>query len=281
MRRILYLILFTGFSFTIAAQTPIESISVSFLDSDSKIVLVAAHRAAHQKYPENSLPAIEEAIRLGVDIVELDVKVTRDGIPVLMHDRTIDRTTNGRGKPSDYTLQELRNFKLLHEGEVTEEDIPTFEEALKYTKGKVLIDIDIKTDRLDPIIEVIQRLGAVNQVFWFDSDYEALEHVRAADKDFMLMPRAYSLEMADSAIARFQPEVIHIDFSFYTEEVVRLIKSNGARIWINALGTPDLAFGTEKEGEALDNLLKNGANIIQTDQPQLLLIALRKRGIHP
>jgi glycerophosphoryl diester phosphodiesterase len=120
-----------------------------------------------------------------------------------------------------------------------------------------------------------------DQVFWFDNDYEALEYVRSADGNFMLMPRAYSYEMADSAIARFHPEAVHIDFSFYSAYVANLIKSNKARIWINALGTYDPLLGTAKEDEALDKLLEYGANIIQTDQPELLLKALRKRGLHP
>jgi glycerophosphoryl diester phosphodiesterase len=243
--------------------------------------MVAAHRAAHLEFPENSLPAIQEAIHIGVDIVELDVKVTKDGIPILMHDGTINRTTTGKGKPSDFTLEELRQFRLIHQGETTDEVIPTFEEALMLVKSKVLVDIDIKTDQLDPIIDVIKKLECEDQVFWFDNDYEALEHVRNADHHFMLMPRAYSIEMADSAIVRFQPEVVHIDFSFYTEDVTALIKDGDARIWINALNAYDPAFGTEKEDEALEKILKFGANIIQTDQPELLLNLLRKKGLHP
>jgi len=85
----------------------VDEIRTHFLDADSKVVLVASHRAAHIIYPENSILSIKEAIRLGVDIVELDVKVTKDGVPVLMHDGTIDRTTTGSGKPSDYTYEEL------------------------------------------------------------------------------------------------------------------------------------------------------------------------------
>jgi glycerophosphoryl diester phosphodiesterase len=281
MRSILSILFFTGIAFIGFAQTPVDAIRDRFLDADSEIVMVAAHRAAHLEFPENSLPAIQEAIHIGVDIVELDVKVTKDGIPILMHDGTINRTTTGTGKPSDFTLEELRQFRLIHQGETTDEVIPTFEEALMLVKHKVLVDIDIKTDQLDPIIDVIKKLECEDQVFWFDNDYEALEHVRNADHHFMLMPRAYSIEMADSAIVRFQPEVVHIDFSFYTEDVTALIKDGDARIWINALNAYDPAFGTEKEDEALEKILKFGANIIQTDQPELLLNLLRKKGLHP
>lgn len=262
-------------------QAQVDEIRKHFLDANSKVVLVAAHRAAHNNFPENSIPSIKEAIRLGVDIVELDVKVSKDGIPVLMHDGTIDRTTTGSGKPSDYTHEELMHFKLIHEGDTTEEKIPTFDEALRLIKGKIMVDIDLKTDQLDPIIADIKKNECEDHVFFFDNDYEALQYVKDVDKHFYLMPRAYSYEMADSAIVRFKPEVVHIDFKFYNKEVVQLIKSNNARVWINALGLPDMVFGTENEDKAIDRILEYGANIIQTDQPELLLKALKKRKLHP
>ncbi len=279
-RFVFLLVFLSGWNVSFAQRT-VEEIRADFLDSGSKTVLVAAHRAAHLDYPENSLPAIQEAIDIGVDIIELDVKVTKDGIPVLMHDGTIDRTTTGSGKPSDYTYGELREFRLIHKKDTTDQIIPTFEEALKIVKGHTLIDIDIKTDRLDPIIEVIKKMECEDHVFWFDNDYEALEYVRSIDPDFMLMPRAYSYEMADSAIHRFQPEVVHIDFSFYNQEVVDLLKANKSRVWINALGIPDLAIANKRENDAVDRLIEFGANIIQTDQPELLLRALKVRNLHP
>ena len=262
-------------------QTQLSQIWNHFLDSESNIVLVAAHRAAHGQYPENSIPAIEKAIELGVDIVELDVKITKDGIPVLMHDRTIDRTTNGTGKPSDYSYAELKKFRLVNDGQITDYYIPTFDEALKLVKNSIMVDIDLKTNQLDPIISVINDNECKEQVFFFDNDYGALEYIRKVDSDFYLMPRAYSYQMADSAISRFSPQVVHIDFSFYNAEVVSLIKSNNARVWINALGEIDTMLGNNRENEALDKVLEFGANIIQTDEPELLLKALRERKRHP
>ncbi len=253
---------------------------MSLLNPNSSEVLVAAHRAAHSEVPENSIPAIIRAIELGVDIVELDVKVTKDGIPVLMHDRTIDRTTTGSGLPSDFTLKELKSLVLLHNGETTYERIPSLSEALEVTKGRIWIDIDLKTDQLDPIMDVIKAYGCEDQVFYFDSDYDALHYIERRDAASFIMPRAYSLEMADSAVAVFDPEIVHIDFSFYDGEVVNLIKRNNSRVWINALGEPDRALGTSNEEKIVDRLLEFGANVIQTDEPEALLQALRRRGLH-
>lgn len=281
MKRFFSVILFLGYTSISIAQHAVEMIQKEFLDASSSVVLVAAHRAAHQNYPENSLPAIQKAIDLGVDIVELDVKVTKDGVAVLMHDRTIDRTTTGKGEPSEYTLEELQKFKLLHDGKPTNLHVPTFDAALKLTKNKVMVDIDIKTDKLDPILDAIKANECDDQVFFFDDDYYSLQYVRSVDKGIMLMPRAYSYAMADSAIVMFSPQVVHIDFSFYDPEVSHLIKSNNARIWINALGKIDREIGTPNEDEAMDEILKYGANVIQTDKPELLKKALQKRNLHP
>ncbi|WP_428656380.1 glycerophosphodiester phosphodiesterase family protein [Runella sp.] len=258
----------------------VADIKKDFLTTNSKTVLVASHRATHNVFPENSIPAVQEAIRLGVDIIEIDVKVTTDRVPVLMHDGKIDRTTNGKGNPEDMTLEQVRSYNLMVRGEKTNEKIPTLEEVLRLAKGRILVDLDLKTDKLGPIIEVVKKTKTEDIVFYFDSDYDALKFVDKVDKKYMLMPRAHSKAMADSAITLFKPEVVHIDFSFYTPEVVNLIKKRGARVWINALGSIDGLLRTGKQSEALDQLLKNGANVIQTDEPELLLKLLKERGLH-
>jgi glycerophosphoryl diester phosphodiesterase len=242
--------------------------------------MVAAHRAAHDIVPENSLPAIQRAIDLGVDIIELDVQVSRDGVPMLMHDRTIDRTTTGSGKVKDLTFDQLRTLRLIHRGDTTEQLIPTFEEAILLCKNKVLIDVDLKTDQLDPILSVAQKTKAEDQLIFFDSDYAALQYIASRNSALALMPRAYSYQMADSAITIFKPEIIHIDFSFYDQKTIRLIKENKARTWINALGGIDREIGTAGTQAALDSILRHGANVIQTDKPGELVELLRKRGLH-
>ena len=258
----------------------IELILEKFHDAHSDYVMVAAHRASHKDHPENSISAIKHAIELGVDIVELDVKTTADGIPVLMHDGTIDRTSNGSGKVEDYTLSELLTFRLkLPDGTVTDETIPTFEEALKVIHGNIMVDIDLKTDNVEPIVETVKRTGTNAHVFYFDNDYDLLNVILELDERSMLMPRAYSYEMADSALHLFSPRVVHIDPSFYTPEVTELIRNGNARIWINALGIPDAMIRKGDVDEAMNRLLQYNANIIQTDEPELLIKYLDSVGL--
>jgi glycerophosphoryl diester phosphodiesterase len=248
-------------------------------DTNSDYVMVAAHRAGHNGHPENSLSAWQHAIETGVDIIETDVKVTKDSVVVLMHDGKINRTTNGTGNPENYTLAELKKFRLkMPDGTVTEETIPTFEDALKLAKGKILIDIDIKTSHLKPVVDLVRKLNCQSQVIYFDNDYNALKKVLSMEPVTMLMPRAYSYQMADSALKIFSAKVVHIDESFYSRELTDLIRSKKSRVWINALGEPDDKIRAGKIEEAVNELLKYRANIIQTDEPEKLIPYLKSIG---
>ena len=267
--------------FVTQAQPSADAIRRTFLNSGSGTVMVAAHRAVHHVYPENSLQAIQESIKIGVDIIEIDVKVSKDGVPFLMHDHKIDRTTTGKGVAEEFTWEELQQFFIVDKGKKTKLKIPALRDALEIAYGKIMIDLDLKTENINEVIKVVNKTNSKDFVVFFDSDYKILSGVQLADKDFMIMPRAHSIQEADSAINLFDPPVVHVDFSFYTDECVETIQSSSARVWINALGDPDKDLREGKEKRALKNLLEHGANIIQTDEPELLLAALRKRGLHP
>lgn len=239
-------------------------------------VMVAAHRAAHAKYPENSIDAIREAIRLNVDLVEIDVKVSKDGVPFLMHDRTMDRTTNGKGDPEQLSWSELQELSIVDKGKVTRYKIPSLEAALAAAHGKILVDLDLKTDRIDDVIRIVEKTDMQDDVLFFDSDFAVLQRVRSKNANFMIMPRAYSAAQADSAIVLFDPPVVHIDFDCYTDETVKIIKGSLARIWINALGEPDADIRSGRPKKAMKKLLSQGANIVQTDEPELFIGALKK-----
>lgn len=280
MRRLIFFQVLFFLGLVAQGQSNAVVIRQKLLDAGSPTILVAAHRAVHNVYPENSLQAIEESIKLGVDIIEIDVKVSKDGVPFLMHDRTMDRTTTGKGDPEEYTWEQLQQLFIVDKGKKTTLRIPSLHAALELSYGKILIDLDLKTDKIDDVIKVVNKTNNKEFVFFFDSDYEVLARVHEADKEFMIMPRAYSIEQVDSAISLFDPPLVHIDFSFYSPQCVASIRSSNARAWINALGDADKDLKAGREKRAMKNLLEHGATVIQTDEPALLLTALRKRGLH-
>lgn len=274
--RVAAVIWVTAFSPTVEAQERTDALRRKLLDPNGD-VMVVAHRASHKQYPENSIDAIRDAIRLQVDIIEIDVKVSKDGVPFLMHDRTMDRTTNGTGDPEELTWEELQQYNIVDKGKPTRWKIPTLEAALNVARGNILVDLDIKTDRIDDVMRIVEKTEMQDQVIFFDSDYEVLQRVKSRNQDFMVMPRAHRLTEADSAIALFDPPVVHIDFDFYTPETVSVIKGSRARVWINALGEPDQILREGKPKKALKKLLVHGANIIQTDEPEMFISILEKK----
>ena len=258
----------------------LEKIQYALHHPEDNTILVAAHRASHSKYPENSLEAIRHTIEIGADIIEIDVRSTLDGQLILMHDGTIDRTTNGEGDVESITFSRIRTLQLSGSDKRYVYHVPTFTEALMEAKGKILVDIDIKSASVSKLVEVIHQLDMGDQVIFFDGNFNVLDSVKILDSTLMVMPRAHSAEKLTWMIERYHPPIIHIDPDFFTSEVVQTIKHGHSRIWINALGKPDimalLGFGSWSYA----SLVNGGANVIQTDRPAAMLEFLVKKERH-
>ena len=285
----------------------LERIRAELANAATGKVLVVAHRACWKKAPENSLPAIRDAIALGSDIVEIDLQRTKDGVFVIMHDGTVDRTTNGKGKVSDFTLEELKKLRLKGlDGKLTEEPVPTLAEALEQGKDLVLFNLD-KSDRyLNELLPWLRKSGTTRQVLVKGTlDLQKLRQQLAEDRDLLYMPifRKYSPKKTAEAAAPVQPltmdtlypmdgEVRAIELSFGTldqpelaPEIFKQFKQRNIRVWTNTLAVSHPADFTDKS--ALKNpdqiwgkLIERGFSIIQTDEHQALLEYLRKKGLH-
>ncbi|MEX0312674.1 MAG: glycerophosphodiester phosphodiesterase family protein, partial [Allomuricauda sp.] len=157
-------------------------------------IMVAAHRGDWRNYPENSLPAIQSAINMGVDIIEIDVQRTIDGEFILMHDQTLDRTTNTTGKVSEKTLNDLSKVTLRHaHGGYSEDKIPTLREALLLVKGKVFIDLDKAYPYIDEIVPLLKETGTFEQaLFVGPGNYEDLEYPLLQNPEHILYTPIFS-----------------------------------------------------------------------------------------
>ena len=170
MKRILFIFAAIAFAASCASEPQYanraEKILAEMHDPTSDYVIVASHRGDWRNYPENSIPAIESVIRMGVDIVEIDLKMTKDSVLVLSHDKTIDRMLNGKGLVSDFTLDSLKTFRLKRAHNVTTDSlrITTLEEALTVCKDRIVVNLDHAWDYYDAAIAVAEKVGVVDQI---------------------------------------------------------------------------------------------------------------------
>ncbi|MCK9795341.1 carbohydrate-binding protein [Isoptericola sp. 4D.3] len=214
--------------------------------SDKAKILTAAHRGQWRDAPENSLPAIDAAFDDGAEIVELDVRLTADGVPVLMHDETVDRTTNGTGKVSSFTLAEIRELRLKeHLGgaqtALTDERVPTLAEAMEAAADRGLVNLDKGWPAREEIWDVLVDTGTVrNGLFKSNAPVAEVQAFRDAH------PGALYLHMIiDDNLASFdefgdhQPVGYEVVFGTEQDAVARapfLARVAGeSRVWINSM----------------------------------------------
>ncbi len=295
-----YIIL--GILFTVIgvlnAQDRIASLRNDLLHDDTHSVLVVSHRADWRNAPENSLQAIKNCIAMGVDMVEIDLKKTKDGQLILLHDKTIDRTTTGKGKPEDYTLAELRQFRLRNgAGHKTDHVIPTFEEVMTLCKGKILVNVDKGYDYFKDAYAILEKTGTVQQcIMKAGLPYEQVRKENGEVLEKMIFMPVINLHkdgaetIIDGYMKNLKPVAYELVFDNDGEEVQRLIKKvrdSGAKIFINSLWAElcgghydDRAVEQNEPDESWGWIIGQGVKLIQTDRPQQLLKYLRERKLH-
>ncbi len=279
------------------AQDRVTKIRERLLSCDTTTVMVAAHRGDWRNFPENSLEALESAIQMGVDIVELDVQRTKDGQLILMHDDRLNRTTNGSGAIADTTLAYIRTLRLKNGCDITTKHrVPTLEEVLIAAKGRVMLNLD-KADRyFTEIYQLLIKTGTTKQVIMKGGRpaKEVLQQFGQYLDDVIYMPivnldQNGAEEQIEAFVRDLHPVAFELIYSKEDNPVpIKMGQSLAGRslIWYNTLW--DTLVGGHDDDAALQNMDNGygyvidrlGARIIQTDRPQFLRNYLRGRGMH-
>ena len=287
-----------------AAPSRAEKIRAKLDSNDRNYVFVVMHRGDWRNAPENSVDAILGSIKKGADIVELDVAITKDGEYVLVHDNKIDRISNGKGKVSDLTLEEIRKFRLLGtDGKtVTDYQILTLKEAFDLTRGKILVNLDKFPRNPKGIAEFVKKHGMEKEVILkgsFSPDELKKKLGKSfksiADGTFFYMPIIWINNSNASKIfdawqnSNKAPGAYELCFgkekpNGVLKSLQKLQKNGGPRIWINTLWDSLCAGHTDERGFNGDAdgswgwCLEQGATMIQTDRPVELIDYLTKKG---
>ncbi len=185
------------------------------LDPGCHQAMVVGHRGTGGDFgtiaPENSLAAIRAAIVMGVDGVELDVRETKDDRLVLMHDGSVDRTTDGTGDVDQMTFDEvhrlhLKTDKLKSGADCSCETVPALEDALALAKGRVFVTLDTKTDRVDLVVAAIQAAGVRDQVLVSVGSFDKAVEARAIDPAIHIWVRPDTMDEVQQATDLFDPD---------------------------------------------------------------------------
>ena len=282
-------------SSTTCDKTPrSEQIRADLLNPTSKRVLVASHRADWRNYPENSLEAIHSAIEMGVDILEIDVQCTADSQLIIMHDSKIDRTTTGKGRISELTLDSIQKCRLKNGVNIrTRYHIPTLREVLLACKGRVLINLD-KADRyFDLVIPLLIETGTTRQIIMkgrrpaheVDSLYGKYLN-ELIYMPIVNMDKAENINILQGHIPanRCAFELTYREDPTYMLQAYDLLNGK-SRIWVNCLWDT-LCGGHEDDQALLDPdahygylIHTLGASIIQTDRPEFLIHYLKQHKL--
>ena len=301
-----------------AAATRAEQIRQKLLDPAAG-VFIAAHRGCHNAsprlalaaVPENSRPALEHCVLLGVDMMELDVRRAADGTLVVIHDATVDRTTDGHGKVSAMTLAQLKGLRLKQNlggamsPELTGESVPTLADMLEAAKGRIMLNLDIKDD--DIYAQVIAEAGKHGMgqyvlVKSFVNDQTA--RVVADQPPFASVPYmpivgpwsgARQVQGAARIVGRQlagRRKPVGVELVFLPpaqmEPLRELVAQAKVRLWANSLTAVGvisvIGMGGDLEalrtnGKTWGELFTAGVDTIQTDEPGPLLDYLEREGI--
>lgn len=232
--------------------------------TNKKKLETVVHRGANKMAPENTMAATQKCIELGADYVEVDVRTSKDGVLYILHDFSLDRTTNGTGP-----IQEMHSSEIdrLDAGSWFSEDfagekVPRLETYLKAVKGKVKIYFDVKKADLQQLIDLVYKTGFENDCFfWFSSNRRAAEF-RKLDKNLALKMSVKKVEDLDY-ILEYTPQLIECKLELISPQLVEFCKTNQLKIMVNAL---------QKNGyQIYQQIIDSEADMVNLDYPDKMI----------
>ena len=224
---------------------------------------IVCHRGAKTFAPENTLSAVDLAFDQGFNIVEIDVRQTKDGVPVVMHDSRVNRTTNGRVaiKKMSYDVVSQLDYGSWFDTFFTDEKVRPLEDVLVHAKGRGEVYIEIKEAEPKLLLELVQQFEMLEDCFFWCEDIRIMDQLRLLNKDVRLMARRYDFKTLKATIERHQPQVIGFNGLNFTEEELEQCRE---------LGILSMPFYLGSGLEKLRNLIDSGADMLNLCNPELV-----------
>jgi len=243
-------------------------------------IMVCAHRATEAGYPENSLSAIQNAINLGIEMVEIDIRETKEGELVLMHDATITRTTTGSGNVSSYTLQEIKQFNLKKaDGSLTTEKIPTLKEVFDLARGKIYINLDLDDKApFSKVYPLTRQYGMLKQVMFYTKNNTTIRSMLTTNTNLLVLP--YIDDEAEfNSFSNATLSIVHYSDTSFNPTLVKKASDKSisvyANVYLNTSTTP------QSDGNFLiDKFITLKGSVAQTDYPEYIKTYLQGKKLN-
>lgn len=242
--------------------------------------VVIAHRGASAYYPENTMAAFRAAVEMEAEMIELDVMMSKDGVPVVFHDAELDDHSNGSGFVYKHTLAELRKLDAgsWFDQSFAGEPIPTLEEVLAFAAGKIALNIEIKTEAVtgeakggveEKSLELVRKYGMEKYVLFSSFDYRAIRHLKQLDPS---IPAALLYEKSQSGdklpselVEELNADAFNCSYRQFNNRMFKNIREHEIPVFVY----------TVDQKPKMKRLIKKGVAGIFTNKPDLLWEVLR------
>jgi glycerophosphoryl diester phosphodiesterase len=236
--------------------------------------IISGHRGSHiPQYPENAIETFEYVLKNTPAFFEIDPRLTKDSVIVLLHDATLDRTTTGKGKLADYTWEEVKQFRLKDkEGNITPYRIPTLQEAIDWARGKAILNLDKKDVPPQMTAGIIKKNKAAAFVmvtvhtaeqakFYYDAIPQVMMSAFVKTEDAL---RSY-----EAAGIPWKSMIAYIGSENKPENKIMfdLLHKRSVMCMISAAPVYDKLATKEERALAYRSIFASGADILESDYP--------------
>ncbi|MBB5635182.1 glycerophosphoryl diester phosphodiesterase [Pedobacter cryoconitis] len=231
--------------------------------------IVIAHRGSHLVKPENTLAAIEEAIQLGADYVEIDLRTTKDGALVLSHNETVDQQTNGIGRVRDLKLEEIKNLLVKsRDGDVYR--IPSFTEVLKICKNRINIYLDFKDADAELSYREIKAAAMENQILvYLNKADQYVDWKRTAPEMPLMSSLSKAIKTKEELEASLAQHALQAVDNITDPVILAALREKGISVFLDVQST-------DENPAKWKAAMRKGVQGVQTDHPGDLISYLKK-----
>ena len=250
----------------------VDDLYTFFTYSEGSYPLVSAHRGGPQEHlPENAIETFEFHAKNNPLIIECDIRMSKDSVLVLMHDESLERTTTGSGKVSDYTLTELKELDLVtNDGKITNYKIPTLEETLTWGRNKVIFTLDVKQNvPYNLVSNIVNKTKAEAYSIIITYNAAQAKAMHRVNPELMISVSVKSRSEWNKLITNDIPDNRLVGFVGTREpdqELLDLLHNHGIKSILGTLGNLDKQADA-RGYQVYAEYIEKGIDIISTDRP--------------